>query len=65
MSTLVGPARFELATSCTPSKGNNDIFSQSQGAYTAKTVTGLPTDGRALYVRLWSRNGTNWLFRDY
>jgi len=29
------------------------------------TVAGLPTDGRALYVRLWSETGGNWTFHDY
>ena len=47
------------------SAGMNDIYGQSQGTSTSKTVTGLPTDGRTVYVRLWSRNGTNWLPNDY
>jgi M6 family metalloprotease-like protein len=29
------------------------------------TVTGLPGAGSTVYVRLWSRNGLNWDYRDY
>ena len=29
------------------------------------TVTGLPVDGRTLYVRLWSVIGGVWSFTDY
>ena len=32
---------------------------------TSTTVTGLPTDGRTLYVRLYSAIGGTWYFRDY
>ena len=32
---------------------------------TSTTATGLPTDGRALYVRLWTLIGGTWLYRDY
>jgi hypothetical protein len=32
---------------------------------TSSTVTGLPTDGRTLYVRLYSAIGGNWYYHDY
>jgi photosystem II stability/assembly factor-like uncharacterized protein len=47
------------------SVGTNDIYGQSQGTNLSVTVSGLPTDGRTLYVRLWSLAGFTWLFRDY
>jgi extracellular elastinolytic metalloproteinase len=48
------------------SVGAFDIYAASQGTATAGTVFGLPTDGRTLYVRLWSYiNSTGWQFRDY
>jgi len=47
------------------SLGSNDIYGQSQGTNLSRTVTGLPTDGRTLYVRLWSRSGSTWYYRDY
>jgi len=47
------------------SVGAGDIYSASQGTATSGTVSGLPTDGRALFVRLWSFIGGAWQFRDY
>ena len=35
------------------------------GASTSYTATGLPTDGRTLYVRLWSLVSGIWQFNDY
>jgi len=45
--------------------GGNDLSSQGTGTGLSATVAGLPTDGRALYVRLWSETGGNWTFHDY
>jgi hypothetical protein len=42
-----------------------DLYYQSQGQSQAVTVNNLPTDGRTLYIRLWSRSGTNWFYNDY
>ena len=43
-----------------------DIYSQSQGTALSVAVSGLPVDGRALYVRLSTRFGTTWqYFNDY
>ncbi|UCD29516.1 MAG: hypothetical protein JSV03_03275 [Planctomycetota bacterium] len=49
------------------SKGASDIFSDDiWGGRTYAQVTGLPTDGRILYVRLRSRTDTEWRwFNDY
>ncbi|HEX6737468.1 MAG TPA: hypothetical protein VF310_04245, partial [Vicinamibacteria bacterium] len=48
------------------SLGGNDIYSASQGLTTEGTVSRLPTDGRTLYVRLWSWiDGQGWIFSDY
>src|ERR1017187_5298131 len=35
------------------------------GTSTSYTATGLPTDGRTLYVRLWSLVNGTWQFNDY
>jgi hypothetical protein len=56
-------AEYWLYVGTTP--GNNDLYSQSQGLNRTGTVTGLPTDGRTLYVRLWSRIGGVWQGNDY
>jgi hypothetical protein len=47
------------------SVGAADIYAASQGLATAVTVGGLPTDGRTLYVRLWTLLNTGWQWRDY
>jgi len=47
------------------SVGGGDLYAASQGSSTSGTVTGLPTDGRPLYVRLWSLTSSGWQFRDY
>jgi hypothetical protein len=45
--------------------GGYDLYAASQGTSTSATVTGLPTDNRTLYVRLWSYTNVGWQFRDY
>jgi hypothetical protein len=45
--------------------GGGDLFSQDQGTNLSTTVTGLPVDGRTVFVRLWSLIGPTWLSRDY
>ena len=45
--------------------GGADLYAASQGLATSGTVTGLPTDGRTLYVRLWSLLSQGWQFHDY
>jgi hypothetical protein len=46
-------------------QGTSDIASQDRGTNLTGTVLGLPTDGRALYVRLWSLVGPAWQPHDY
>jgi len=41
------------------------LYSQSAGTNLAVNATGLPLDGRKLYVRLWSLVGPTWQFNDY
>jgi hypothetical protein len=42
-----------------------DLYNQTQGTNHSVTMNGLPTDGRTLYVRLWSLIGGGWQFNDY
>jgi len=42
-----------------------DLYHQSQGTASSATVGGLPTDGRPVFVRLWSLIGGAWQFTDY
>ena len=41
------------------SVGKGDI-SAGQTTLTSRTVNGIPTDGRAIYVRLWTRIAGVW-----
>ena len=61
--TNVGAAQYYLYVGTT--SGGKDLYAQSQGTNTSVTVSGLPTDGRALYVRLWTLQGTTWAYNDY
>lgn len=47
------------------SPGANDVFTQNGHGGLSATVSGLPTDGRPLYARLWSEIGGSWVYRDY
>ena len=40
--------------------GGSNIYSSGQTAGTSALVTHLPTDGRKIYVRLWSNIGGTW-----
>lgn len=45
--------------------GGNTLYSQDQGTLTSAPVSGLPTDGRLIYVRLWSYINSTWQSSDY
>lgn len=43
----------------------NDLYSANLAANLSVTVSFLPTDGRTLYARLWSKIAGNWEYNDY
>ena len=47
------------------SVGGADLYAAGTGASTSVTVNGLPTDGRAIHVRLWSYTSAGWQFGDH
>jgi hypothetical protein len=48
------------------SVGSSDILtSGSLGLQTSLDVSGIPTDGRQIFVRLWYRQGSTWKFEDF
>jgi len=47
------------------SAGGTQLYSQSQGADVSVAVSGLPTNGSTIFVRLWSRIAGAWQFNDY
>ena len=73
-SALSGSATFQWTTGTAVAEyflyvgssgaGSNNIYGQSQGTSTSRTVSGLPTSG-TIYVRLWSRIGGSWSWYDY
>lgn len=61
--TDTGADRYALWVGSTP--GAWDVWARSTlGTATSVTVTGLPADGRALYVRLWDQIGGVWTYQD-
>jgi hypothetical protein len=74
-STLEGPAvtfawdpgqgasQYHLAVG-TDGPGSTDLFDQNLGKQRSRSVDGVPTDGRTVYVRLWSLT-SSWLYREY
>lgn len=47
------------------STNGDDIYKGDQGLGLSATVSGIPTDGRTIYVRLYSRIGEDWQSYDY
>ncbi len=45
--------------------GQNILNSGSLGSSTSKTVSGLPTNGSQVYVRLWYKTGGSWQYEDF
>lgn len=45
--------------------GGNTLYSADQGLLTSAPVSGLPADGRTIYVRLWSYIDNQWVYNDY
>lgn len=45
--------------------GGDTLYSADQGTSLTATVTGLPTDGRKIYLRLWSLIDGAWVSRDF
>jgi hypothetical protein len=47
------------------SPGGYEIYTQSQGTNLSIPVSGLPTNGSTLYVKLWSLIAGGWQWNDY
>jgi hypothetical protein len=45
--------------------GSWEIIQRNTGTGLSQAVTGIPTDGRTVFVRLWSLLGGGWQFNDY
>ncbi len=62
-SNGAGVSEYWLYLGTTP--GGYDIYNGSQGTNLSRTITGLPTDGSTIYVRLFSAIGDGWSYNDY
>ena len=47
------------------SAGRNNYYGKSAGLNLSAAVPNLPTDGRTLYVRLWTKRNGSWQYNDY
>jgi hypothetical protein len=63
-NTGVGSLQYWLYVGTT-GVGSYNLYTQDQGTATSRLVTGLPTNGATLYVRLWTRSNLGWDTRDY
>jgi hypothetical protein len=46
-------------------QGQGNVFGNNINLATSQTVAGIPTDGRTIYVRLWTQIGGAWQVNDY
>ncbi len=45
--------------------GGDELYNVEEGTSLSQSVSGLPSNGSTVYVRLWSKIGSTWLYRDY
>jgi hypothetical protein len=45
--------------------GGTNIYDRTAGLATSQTVTGLPTNGGTIYVRLWTGTSSGYQYNDY
>lgn len=62
-TTGLGATEYSLFVGASP--GLNDLFDSGLTSELAVTVEKLPTDGKPIYVTLFSHLGENWETRDY
>jgi subtilisin-like proprotein convertase family protein len=62
-SVGAGVAEYWLSVGTTA--GGSDIYYASNGLAISRSVTGIPQDGSTVYVRLWSRLTSGWVYADY
>ena len=62
-TTGTGVSRYHLYVGS--AVGGSDIYDAAQGTSTSTTISNIPTDGRRIYVRLYSEINGTWSFVDY
>ncbi|HST29299.1 MAG TPA: hypothetical protein VLK27_00490 [Chthoniobacterales bacterium] len=56
---------YYIALTSSHPGGIPDIFASTPSNVRSVTVSNIPTDGRTIYVRLWSLIGSTWYYLDY
>jgi hypothetical protein len=64
LSWTEGVGVEEYALQVGTAAGGKNVYNRSLGRSRSATLSGLPTSGNALYVRLWSRSGSTWYYND-
>jgi hypothetical protein len=73
-TTLAGASQFFAWTTATGATGYAIYAGSSAGAYnyyasltggTSQNVTGFPTNGSTVWIRLWTNSASGWTFIDY
>jgi hypothetical protein len=63
--TATGAENYQVWVGTTPGTYDVGYYPAAGTTGTSTTVTGLPHDGRTLYVRLWSMIGGTYYYNDY
>lgn len=64
-SWTAGSGALEYSLYVGSSQGQSNYYSTSTGTSRSQTVSGLPTNGSTIYVRLYTRFANGWFYNDY
>ena len=64
-SWSAGSGALEYFLYAGSSQGANNYYGASQGTSLSRSLSGLPTNGSSVYIRLWTRFSTGWQYTDY
>jgi uncharacterized protein YkwD len=62
-TAVSGASQYYMYIGTSP--GSNNLASASLGTATSVTVSGYPSNGTTIYVRLWTLYGGAWQYNDY
>jgi uncharacterized protein YkwD len=62
-TAVSGASQYYMYIGTSP--GSNNLLSASLGTGTSATVSGYPSNGSTIYVRLWTLVSSTWQYNDY
>jgi len=62
-TAVSGASQYYMYIGTSP--GSSNMLSASLGTGTSVTVSGYPSNGSTVYVRLWTLAGSSWQYNDY